>query len=780
MTTGDVFGGLAPQGAGVQVASAEPTAKGPDYDAIIGRASKETGIPANLLRAQIQQESSFNPNAVGKSGEIGLTQVLPSTAKKPGFGMAGVDPETLRDPEQSIMFGAKYLAARGQAAGVKDWNNPEEVAKGLRAYNGGGDPNYVANVYRHMGLTPPANVGEQRAVQTAGLAPQTKSDAGLLEGVGKKISDSVPTDSSFWVPLIAGLGTMLASDKYRFSQRIGEGLVGGAAAYGKQQEFGLNKERLAQQAAQNAALMGLKGQEFGLKEKEFSLTQRNQAIQIMQQLQKINLGRQMSGQPELSADDYFKQIGASDLLPVAKSTAASPAAPAPTAPPVTGGAQGEAPAGGLKPAPATATGATPPAATGTAGMPTAKDPFWSTVDQQDNIPLLERNWNLAMGMGDTATANMITQNINRIKSSGMVSAGGQMVAIPGYAETQAALAAAKEAALEKAKLPFRERVGPGGEKFIPALAEQEKGPASNIPPVSTEAGHVEPAGAAPQKATLDQKTGQIKSSIPAPPPGGGYPMSKQPGATGPTYAAQRLAKNDEQFEKDFMEKTPTMDAAIERLDQMTNSFKLIHSGALADKLKGYAALAASTGQKDLAAKIMGGQVGAVAAAQLIDKNKVNLVLDTLKAATPRFAQSEFLKLSDVGSPDIAIEPMANHGMISTNKGTMEWSRQFTRDWEKAKEAGWQSPSAFFSEWSQINPLSTFQESARRRMGTFGGMDLPPINEWTEGSIYHVPKGLKGPQAEQMGRAGLKGGDTFRFLGDRIEKVKPDDLFKYGQ
>ena len=254
MTTGDVFGGLAPKGEQVQLAGPVPAAdKGPDYDAIIGRASKETGIPADLLRAQIQQESSFNPNKVGKSGEIGLTQVLSSTAKKPGFGMAGVDPETLRDPEQSIMFGAKYLAARGQAAGVKDWNNPDEAAKGLRAYNGGGDPNYVANVYRHMGLTPPANVGEQKPVQTAGLAGGTKTDAGPFERTfGKAMPDSVPTDSSFWVPLIAGLGTFLASDKYRFSQRIGEGLVGGAAAYGKQQEFGLQKEKVGSELAKNS------------------------------------------------------------------------------------------------------------------------------------------------------------------------------------------------------------------------------------------------------------------------------------------------------------------------------------------------------------------------------------------------------------------------------------------------------------------------------------------------------------------------------------------------
>jgi len=789
MTMDDVAGGLSPEPT-VQVAEL----KNPDILRALRGSEGANGNP-----------EAKNPNSTAG----GLYQYLDSTWQKQA-PLAGVDIKqypTARSAPAEI----QHQVADANVSSILEQNkgnvqavphlwysgNPEGKLspEGLAANKGFTQEQYNQRFFNKLGAGAP----EQKPVQVAtatGLAP--KSDAGPFETIGKKIlPDAVPTDSSFWVPLIAGLGSMLASDKYRFSQRLGEGLVGGAAAYGKQQEFQQKNEQQAQQIAQNAALMGLKGKEFGLKEQEFSLTQRTQAIQIMQQLQKINLGRQMAGQPELSAEDYFKQVGASDLLPAAKAPDAAPAAaptvtppapagglnpPASAAPAINGAATGT-PAVGLQPPAAATTGisATPHTiAASTPGMPSIRDPFWATVDRSDSLPTMERNWNLAMAVGDTATANTIMQRMDTIKKTGEVMVNGEVTHIPGYLAAQAAAAAAKETATKQAGLPFIERIGPGGEKYIPALADQAKGTTPNIPPASTEAGKVEPAGAAPQKAVIDQKTGQVNGSIPAPPPGGGYPLSKQPGATGMTQAAQRLAKNDEQFEKDFMEKTPTMDAAIERLDQMTNSFKMIHSGAMEDKLKGYAALAASYGDQKLAARIMGGQVGAVAAAQLIDKNKVNLVLDTLKAATPRFAQSEFLKLSDVGSPDIAIEPQANHGMISTNKGTMEWSRQFTRDWEKAKDAGWQSPSAFFTEWSQLNPLSTFQESARRRMGTFGGMDLPPINEWTEGAVYHVPKGLKGPQAEQMGRAGLKGGDTFRFLGDKIERVKPSDLFKYGQ
>ena len=118
--------------------------------AMIQEASRETGVPAHILEAQIRQESNFDPNAVGRAGEVGLAQIMPATARQPGFGMQGVDPETLRDPRNNVRFGAQYLAARGRHAGVQDWNDPAQQDRALAAYNGGGDPNYVQNVRRHL------------------------------------------------------------------------------------------------------------------------------------------------------------------------------------------------------------------------------------------------------------------------------------------------------------------------------------------------------------------------------------------------------------------------------------------------------------------------------------------------------------------------------------------------------------------------------------------------------------------------------------------------------
>jgi soluble lytic murein transglycosylase-like protein len=130
--------------------------------------AERTGVPVELLIAQHKQESNLNPGATGGAGEVGLGQILPSTAKSPGFGMAGVDPGALRTPAANIRFSADYLAARAKAAGA-DFKTPEGTVKALRAYNGGGDPNYAQNVLRYV-------PGAQKAL-AGGAAPPASAPA---------------------------------------------------------------------------------------------------------------------------------------------------------------------------------------------------------------------------------------------------------------------------------------------------------------------------------------------------------------------------------------------------------------------------------------------------------------------------------------------------------------------------------------------------------------------------------------------------------------------------
>jgi soluble lytic murein transglycosylase len=65
-----------------------------------------------FLVAVIKTESSFNPEARGTSGEIGLMHIMPATgewmAKR--IGMKWNGPKTLKDPASNIRLGAAYFA----------------------------------------------------------------------------------------------------------------------------------------------------------------------------------------------------------------------------------------------------------------------------------------------------------------------------------------------------------------------------------------------------------------------------------------------------------------------------------------------------------------------------------------------------------------------------------------------------------------------------------------------------------------------------------------------
>lgn len=72
------------------------------YDAIIQKAQEKYGISSFLIKAVIQAESGFDPDAVSRKGAKGLMQIMPSNYKFLSIS----DPF---DPSQNIMGGAKYL-----------------------------------------------------------------------------------------------------------------------------------------------------------------------------------------------------------------------------------------------------------------------------------------------------------------------------------------------------------------------------------------------------------------------------------------------------------------------------------------------------------------------------------------------------------------------------------------------------------------------------------------------------------------------------------------------
>lgn len=99
-----------------------------EYAPLILGTAQENGIPAGLLAALVQWESGFNPNAVSPAGAVGLTQLMPGTAR--GLGLRVDDQVDERyDPAKNLLAGARYLRQQLDAFGSY------ELA--LAAYNAG-------------------------------------------------------------------------------------------------------------------------------------------------------------------------------------------------------------------------------------------------------------------------------------------------------------------------------------------------------------------------------------------------------------------------------------------------------------------------------------------------------------------------------------------------------------------------------------------------------------------------------------------------------------------
>lgn len=102
------------------------------YLPTIHAAEDANGIPRDLLTRLLYTESAFRPDVIdgrvkSRTGAVGIAQILPSTARDPGYGVPPISDPT--DPLQAIPWAAKYLRAM--------YNRTNSWAKALGAYNQG-------------------------------------------------------------------------------------------------------------------------------------------------------------------------------------------------------------------------------------------------------------------------------------------------------------------------------------------------------------------------------------------------------------------------------------------------------------------------------------------------------------------------------------------------------------------------------------------------------------------------------------------------------------------
>jgi soluble lytic murein transglycosylase len=105
------------------------------FDSYIRDAASLHGLEFALVKAVVQVESNFNPNAVSEAGAIGLMQIMPENLS--AFRLH--DPF---DPRANIMAGTRYLKSL-----LQRFDN--DLALSLAAYNAG-----PAAVERYNGVPP--------------------------------------------------------------------------------------------------------------------------------------------------------------------------------------------------------------------------------------------------------------------------------------------------------------------------------------------------------------------------------------------------------------------------------------------------------------------------------------------------------------------------------------------------------------------------------------------------------------------------------------------------
>lgn len=105
-----------------------------DLHGMIQRAASAANIDPALLDSLVATESAYDPSARSRAGAMGLTQLMPGTAKQ-------MDVDDPFDPEQNLFGGAKYLASL-----MTRYKDPKLA---IAAYNAG-----PGSVDKHGGIPP--------------------------------------------------------------------------------------------------------------------------------------------------------------------------------------------------------------------------------------------------------------------------------------------------------------------------------------------------------------------------------------------------------------------------------------------------------------------------------------------------------------------------------------------------------------------------------------------------------------------------------------------------
>jgi hypothetical protein len=158
-----------------------------DYTDLAVSYARRYGLNPEIFVRQMMQESGMNPDAVSPKGALGIAQIMPATARNPGYGVRPIEDPT--DPEEGLRFGAEYMRAM-----LDEFGGDYKLA--LSAYNAG------AGAVKKYGGVPPFQETQNYVSKILGGAMQPDVPGGLSMGVpsspmpSEDLMMGVPQDTS--------------------------------------------------------------------------------------------------------------------------------------------------------------------------------------------------------------------------------------------------------------------------------------------------------------------------------------------------------------------------------------------------------------------------------------------------------------------------------------------------------------------------------------------------------------------------------------------------------
>ena len=184
---------------------------------MIANTAAAGGVPPGLAVQVAQQESSFNPSAMGSKGELGLFQLMPSTAAALGV----TDPlDAVQNAQGGVSYLSQLYAQFGSwdaALAAYNWgptNVQNAMAKGgsgWLALAPASTQMYAANALAASGVSAaaPAQPAAAPPAPAIDQATQDLIDAGLLPDLTQSSMVAVgaaPATSSLLVWILIGAG----------------------------------------------------------------------------------------------------------------------------------------------------------------------------------------------------------------------------------------------------------------------------------------------------------------------------------------------------------------------------------------------------------------------------------------------------------------------------------------------------------------------------------------------------------------------------------------------